>query len=111
MRYVGRGPHGPVPWIESFGNEYDIIARLGVLAPRPDTWHVRIDGPRYLRERAWGHLLNEHYLAPVAHVQKHGKKQGPASESSAPYLLLNASEFPQAKTSRLYYYLNGGTPT
>jgi hypothetical protein len=40
-------PERPVPWIESFGNEFDVVARLGMLAPRAEDWHIEIDGPRY----------------------------------------------------------------
>ncbi len=111
MRYVAKGPDGPVPWIESYGNDHDVVARLGVLAPRPGRWQVHIDGPRYRRAGAWGHLLNEHYLAPIAKVQRHGRRRGPFVDSPAPYALVNATEFPQATVPRLYRYLNGGAPT
>lgn len=57
--------HRSLPFIESFGNEHDPLARLGVLAS--DTGHsfAPIGGERYLRPQAWGHLLNAHYLHPL----------------------------------------------
>ena len=54
-----------VPWIESYGNEYDIVARLGVLAPPHGIGSTRIEGDRYRRAGMWGHLLNAHYLIPM----------------------------------------------
>ncbi len=53
------------PWIESYGNEYDLVARLGVLAPPHGIGSARIEGDRYRRNGAWGHLLNAHYLIPM----------------------------------------------
>jgi hypothetical protein len=53
------------PWIESYGNENDLVARLGVLAPPHGVGSARIDGDRYRCEGAWGHLLNAHYLNPM----------------------------------------------
>jgi hypothetical protein len=37
MQYLDTGPGNSLPWIESFGNEFEIIARLGMLAPQPQT--------------------------------------------------------------------------
>jgi hypothetical protein len=108
MRYVTSGPDGPVPWIESYGNEFDIVARLGVLAPNPKRWNVEIDGPRYERVGAWGHLLNEHYLAPIERAQKKGRKRGPRTETADPFVLVNSDVFPAARVPRIYRYLNGG---
>jgi hypothetical protein len=54
----------PLPHIESFANEHDIVTRLGSLAQ--DEFHeediVRIDGPLYM-SHLYGHLLNAHYLS------------------------------------------------
>jgi hypothetical protein len=110
MRYLGQGPDGPVPWIESFGNQFDVVARLGVLAPHPAARGVRIDGPRYQRLGAWGHLLNEYYLACIERAQMKGHRPGPRTHTAIPYALINANEFPTATVPRIYQYLNGGMP-
>lgn len=111
MRYLGADFQGaPLPWIESYGNEFDIVARLGVLAPNPAQRGVSIDGPRYEHKGAWGHLLNAHYLPGIERAQKHGRKRGPKQESAAPYVLVNDNEYPHAQVPRLYRYLNGGSP-
>jgi len=62
---IGAGNGVPAPWIESYGNEMDIVARLGVLANQTGPGSVHIGGDRYRRDAAWGHLLNAHYLYPV----------------------------------------------
>jgi hypothetical protein len=100
-------PDRTVPWIESYGNEWDIVARLGMLAPRADQWHIAIDGPRYVRPRAWGHFLNEHYLAEIERQQKVRHRPG-GTGGGAPYELLNAAQYPD-HTPRLFKYINGGT--
>ena len=40
MRYYRPPVEGqkPIPWIESFGNQHDLVARLGMLAPHPARW-------------------------------------------------------------------------
>jgi hypothetical protein len=103
---VDGGP--PIPWIESFGNEHDIVARLGMLAPRAAKWGIEIDGPRYVADGACGHLLNEHYLAAIEPAQKVGHKPG-GRGGTAPYRLLNGDDYPGATTPRLFRYINGGT--
>jgi hypothetical protein len=95
----------PVPYIESFGNEKDIVARLGMLAKRPEHWGIRIDGPRFVRAGAWGHLLNEHYLAPIQARQKDGRKVG-GKGGSDPFSPLDG----ESQAPRLYSYINGGVP-
>lgn len=97
----------PVPWIESFGNEHDIVARLGMQAPRAERWGVAIDGPRYVRPGGWGHLLGEHYLQPIEQAQKVGRRQG-GRDGAAPYTTVLGAE--AGATPRLYDYLNGGEP-
>lgn len=97
----------PLPWIESFGNEYDIVARLGMQAPQPQRWGVAIDGPRYVRPGAWGHLLNEHYLSPIEHGQKVGRRRGGRGGATPFSHVLGAGA---TATPRLYAYLNGGIP-
>ena len=105
MKYLH--PDRAVPWIENFGNEFDIVARLGMLAPRSDQWHIEIDGPCYVRPRAWGHFLNEHYLVDIERQQKVRHRPG-GKGGTAPYELLNAGLFP-GHTPRLFNYINGGT--
>jgi hypothetical protein len=58
-------PPRHTPWLESYGNEYDLVARLGLLAPPHGIGSARIEGDRYRRDAFWGHLLNVHYLAPL----------------------------------------------
>ncbi len=67
LRYIlpAAETHGPVPWIESYGNEHDIVARLGMLAPHGTAYGVHIDGPRYMKTGGWGHFLNAHYLVDI----------------------------------------------
>ena len=110
MRYLTRDSSNPIPWIESYGNEFDIVARLGVLAPNPTERGVHIDGPRYEHKGMWGHLFNTHYLPAIEQAQKKGRKRGPKQESAAPFVLLNAEDYPHAQVPRLYRYLNGGSP-
>jgi hypothetical protein len=97
----------PVPWIENYGNEFDIVARLGMLAPDPGQLGVDIDGPCYEHFETWGHLLNEHYLFAIEEYQKAGQKKG-GSGGSAPFKLVNAQDYPGFETPRLFSYINGG---
>ena len=102
----------PIPWIEHFGNEFDIVARLGMQAPRPDHWRIHIEGPRYVHPGAWGHLLNQHYLYPIAGIQQEGRRRG-ARHGSEPFRLLDESSLPETAYRlagpRLFQYINGGT--
>jgi hypothetical protein len=111
MRYIAKNEkNDPIPWIESYANEYDLVARLGMLAPAPTRRGIQIDGPQYIRRGAWGHLLDDYYLRPIEEAQQEGRKRGPKQPgSAAPYELLNHKEFPGA-IPRLYEYLNGGSP-
>jgi len=99
----------PLPWIESFGNEKDIVARLGMLAPRPEKWGIRIDGPRYVRRGAWGHVLNEHYLKEIERRQKRGRRPG-GDGTAAPYEPVADSVQEADQAPRLFSYINGGQP-
>ena len=99
----------PIPWIESFGNQHDVVARLGMLAPNAAKWQIAIDGPRYVDRDAWGHLLNQHYLIAVEQMQKVGRKWG-GHGGRAPYTLLNPDAFPDITIPRLFSYINGGSP-
>ena len=106
MPYIGAWDGRPAPWIENFGNEHDIVARLGMLAPRAEHWGIDIAGPRYEHRGAWGHLLNEHYLAAIERCQKSGRRPG-GDGTSAPYELVAGST---GEAPRLFSYINGGVP-
>ena len=106
MPYIGAWDGRPVPWIENFGNEHDIVARLGMLAPRAEHWGIDIAGPRYEHRGAWGHLLNEHYLAAIERCQKSGRRPG-GDGTSAPYELVGGAV---DAAPRLFGYINGGVP-
>jgi hypothetical protein len=104
-----RAGQAPVPWIENFGNEFDLVARLGMLSPDPDELGIDIDGPCYERPGAWGHLLNEHYLLGIEEYQKAGQRKG-GTGGSVPFKLVNEAAYPGFNTPRLYSYINGGSP-
>lgn len=95
----------PIPYLEHYGNEYDIVARLGMLAPRAAERTIKIDGQRYMRHGGWGHLLNEHYLYPLAAVQRRGRRHG-GTGGAAPFAAVNGTQ----DAPRLYAYINGGAP-
>ena len=108
LRKAGPDPDNqPVPIIENFGNERDIVARLGMLALHASRWHIEIDGPRYMKRCTWGHLLDEHYLSSIEKYQKDGRKPG-GNGTSTPYELINPEEFPNYPAPRLFSYINGG---
>jgi hypothetical protein len=62
MKHVATRGRSSFPYLEHFANENDLVARLGVLSPNDK---IEIDGPRFIRRGAWGHLLNEHHLYPI----------------------------------------------
>jgi hypothetical protein len=97
----------PIPWIENFGNEFDLVARLGMLALRPGYWGIEIDGPCYVLPGKCGHLLNEHYLAEIEKYQRQGYRKKPRG-GSKPYRLVG--EAAEEGTPRLFSYINGGSP-
>ncbi len=80
----------PVPYIEHFANTDDLVGKLGVLAhAAKKRGDVRLDGPIFVR-KAWGHLLNAHYLEGIEH-KEYIDPEG-------------------VSTSRLYGYLHGAIP-
>jgi len=104
MRHVY--PSGKIPYMEHFANEMDLVARLGVLSPQRgiEGAKISIDGPVFERKGAWGHLLNEHYLAPIDDYL-YPEERGLDGERNP---------FPAADstrgTPRLYEYFHGKTP-
>lgn len=97
-----RSGRNRVPWIESFGNEHDLVARLGMLAPDPLDQGIRIDGAVYWRRGAWGHLLNEHHLFAIGdHLEEPGHHEDP-------YQLRSCDVGEAFARPRLYEYFAGG---
>jgi hypothetical protein len=89
------------PWLESYGNEFDLVARLGLLAPPHGIGGARIEGDRYRRDDSWGHLLNVHYLAALARELQRG---GPGA--------VNLVGFPEnlQPSPRFLEYIGGAAP-
>lgn len=99
----------PIPWIESYGNEFDIVARLGMLAPDGLENGIRIDGPIYMKRNGWGHLFNEHYLKEIEKAQRVRLRKGSQGNSAfAPYEQIRLDPTEQLIRPRLYDYINGG---
>jgi hypothetical protein len=105
MRYLDQARE--LPWIESLGNEHDLVARLGMLAPDRAAEGITIDGPLWVHRGAWGHLLNAHYLHAVALAHTGGSSApGQATATAKPYEQFGG---PPATAPRLFGYVNGGT--
>ncbi len=94
----------PVPWIENFGNEYDLVARTGMLAPNKKERGIAIDGGNYVKQGMWGHLLNAHYLFGIHHHLKDPDR------CSNDYRLREDDATGAPKRPRLYGYYGGKTP-
>ena len=105
MRYVDHD--AALPWIESLGNEHDLVARLGMLAPDRKAEEIAIDGPLWVHRGAWGHLLNAHYLRAIDLAQGGGSSPGPATATAKPYEQFGGAA---ATAPRLFAYINGGKP-
>ena len=105
MGYVD--PDAGLPWIESLGNEHDLVARLGMLAPDRENEEIAIDGPLWVHRGAWGHLLNAHYLRAIDIAQGGGSSPGPATTNAKPYEQFSGTA---ATAPRLFAYINGGKP-
>ena len=93
-----------LPRIESFGNEHDLVARLGMLAPDPDKRHIEISGAGFRHDGAWGHLLNAHYLIDIDRAQR--RRLQAVTPKAEPYVLIEGSA-PPGTVPRLFDYLNG----
>lgn len=88
------------PYVESYGNEFDLVARLGVLAPGRGPGAVRIGGERFVRQNTWGHLLNAHYLHAMEQEWRSGTLHGG----------LRPLPGNTARTPRLFGYFGGASP-
>ena len=51
-----------LPYIESFANEDDIVARMGCNCSKTMEKYIKIDGTTFVVKNKSGHLLNTHYL-------------------------------------------------
>ena len=94
-----------LPYIENFANQYDLVARLGVLSPlrRSKPSVIQIDGAVFEKQGddAWGHLLNQHYLFGIEdflHAQ---------NKVNSPYISTGKTQLSQP---RLYEYYDGQRP-
>jgi len=95
-----------LPRIESFGNEHDLVARLGMLAPHPEKRQIEISGPRFRHNGAWGHLLSAHYLVDIDRAHRQHEPRPGASRGAAPYVLIEGTA-PAGTVPHLFGYLHG----
>lgn len=93
----------PVPYLEHFANEFDLVARTGILAPRKEKWGVYIDGDVFRRSGGWGHCLNLHYLMGI---RRHLEEPKKAKNPYVPWESGNG----KGKRPRLYAYYDGKVP-
>ncbi len=93
-----------VPYLEHFANEFDLVARTGILAPRKEKWGIKIDGDVYRQAGGWGHNLNLHYLMGI---RRHLKKPEKLKNPYAPW---EAGENGKGKKPRLFGYFDGEVP-
>jgi hypothetical protein len=94
-----------LPYLESYGNEFDVVARLGVLAPATGLGAVRVGGERFLRPGTWGHLLNVHYLQAMEQEWRASIANGDALRTGLRPLPGN-----RARQPRLFGYFDGASP-
>jgi hypothetical protein len=105
MNYLD--PALELPKIESYGNEHDLVARLGMLAPDAQECDIQIAGPRFVHRGMWGHLLNAHYLIDIDKARRRQATHGNAPAGAAPYVLIEGTA-PAGAIPHLFRYLNGG---
>jgi hypothetical protein len=99
-------PERKLPKIESYGNEHDLVARLGMLAPDPRQCDIHIAGPRFRHDGAWGHLLNAHYLRAIDEAHCQPSAAGDARNDAAPYVPIEGTA-PREAVPSLFRYLGG----
>jgi hypothetical protein len=99
-------PERELPKIESYGNEHDLVARLGMLTPDPRQDDIQIAGPRFRHDGAWGHLLNAHYLRAIDEAHRRSSDVGDARNDAAPYVPIEGTAPAEAVPS-LFRYLAG----
>jgi hypothetical protein len=99
-------PKRALPKIESYGNEHDLVARLGMLAPDPHQCDIQIAGPRFIHDSAWGHLLNAHYLRAIDEAHCRPSATGNTRNDAAPYVPIEGTAPAEAVPS-LFRYLGG----
>jgi hypothetical protein len=104
MHYID--PTRQIPTIESYGNEHDLVARLGMLAPDVRQCDIEIAGPRFKHNGAWGHLLNAHYLRAIDEAHRRPPGAGEARHDAAPYVSIEGTAAPEAVPG-LFRYLGG----
>jgi pimeloyl-ACP methyl ester carboxylesterase len=104
MQYVHES--APLPYMEHYANEFDWVARLGILSPlRGDGGStIEIDGPLFEQKGEWGHLLNEHYLMAIDDFLYPGAEPYNREEDPFPPRGNGGTE------SRLYQYFHGNSP-
>jgi hypothetical protein len=95
-----------LPKIESYGNEHDLVARLGMLAPDSRQCDIQIAGPRFRHDGAWGHLLNAHYLRAIDEAHCQLSHAGDVRDDAAPYTPIEGTAPAEAVPS-LFGYLGG----
>ncbi len=93
-----------VPWIENFGNQYDLVARTGMLAPNGEKHGIAIDGGNYVKQGMWGHILNVHYLFGI-----NDHLQDPVGCRND-YRLQSDDGSGAPERPRLYDYFQGAAP-
>lgn len=98
------GADRPLTYLESLGNEHDLIARLGLLARPQGLGATRIGGERFSRPEAWGHLLNAHYLYPMEREWRAARRNGGLKTA------LIAMDGNRRQLPRLFEYFGGGSP-
>jgi hypothetical protein len=105
MHYID--PERELPRIESYGNEHDLVARLGMLAPNAGERNIQIAGPRFVHTGAWGHLLNAHYLIDIDKAQRQRAENGDDLLDAAPYVVVEGTAA-AGTVPQMFRYLAGG---
>lgn len=62
-----------LPFLEHFANKEDFVAKLGCNCSDKVKKYINIDGPIYINENGWGHMLENHYLNDFKHNFPHSQ--------------------------------------